>query len=847
MDTLYYIYGSVGHSQINAQINSGISLWCYRGWLGMSSYDPSASNNGRRLPFATAITCGTNDFDGSDVCETFLKTGSISTPKGCIGIIGMSSSNTHTKYNNIITGGAIQGLMRESIFNSGAVLNRSRLELYRNYPTDSATVANFCHYATLLGDPAVNLFTGTPDTLYVNNPSSLPVGTNTLTLSVRNEHGQAVEEAYVCLATGRGVLAGNWTDTYGQVTFNFTTTSAESLFVTASKHNCRPAINYTLITTSTRFVSPPSLNFVLDDDNNGESSGNGDGLANPGETIELAVPLKNWGTSTAMGVSAVLSVTDPFIATIGDNYEFYGDIVSGQTVLPADDFGFTVASYAPDGHVVQFTLTVTDNVPNTWVSAVPISLSNGNLEFFRYSLTGVGDGILDPGESCQMWLRLANIGTRSTADAIVGYLRTTDPALTITDSVGTFTASNPGGDCNNELDPFGVSATICTVPGDRIPMTIIFPLTYGFADTIPFILNIGTVASTTPTPPDSYGYRAFDNTDVTYGKRPTYSWVEIDDRYGGAGTPLSIIDNADEDDETVVVNLPFTFKYYGQNFTQISVCSNGWLAMGANQAVHETFRNWTIPGALGPSAMIAPFWDDLRVTYTGSGGRVYTYHDAANHRFIIQWSRVQKYGGSNPIETFQCILYQPGYPATPTGDGEILFQYNTCVNTYDVSTSNDFATAGIENLTETDGVLFNYFNIPAPGATSLTSGRAILFTTQRVPPTTPKTPTNLTSVLSGNDIRLRWNAVREDILNQPITVSQYKIYRDTTPYFAPGGGNYLGAASDTTYLDVGAVSGSNCFYVVQAYTGALSRDGDSTGEPATSSPSAISPTLKRER
>jgi len=832
IDTVYYIYESVTDSKITTSINDGVSVWNYRGYLYMEGYDESDIanlHNGRRLPYMVTITCGTNDFDYDSgqgaVCELLLKAGTTSSPKGVIAVIGTSSMGTHTRYNNCLTAGVMQGLLRENIHTTGGSLSRSKVELYVNYPVDSLDVANFCHYEAMLGDPAIDVFTDTPDTLFVNNPSSMSVGSNTLTLTV-TDGSQPVADAYVNLVKGSEVFMGDWTNSLGQVTFNFTATTAESLFVTASKHNFRPAIKYTLVTTSTRFVSPASSTFTLDDDSTGESLGDGNGLANPGETIELAVPLKNWGTSTATGVSAVLSSTDPFVVGIGDNSETYGDIASGATVLPPDDFNFTLAPYAPDGHVVQFTLTVTDNVPNTWVSAVPISLSNGNLEYIKLNLVGVGDGILDPGESGQMWVHLNNIGTRKTPTGAVAYLRSGDPAVLITDSVGTFLPSNPGGQCDNSADQWGISATTYAIPGERVPLTCIFPLTSGFADTIRFTLYIGTVATTTPTPPDSYGYWAFDNTDLSYAKHPTYSWVEIDSRYGGSGTALSLTDASDETDKTVVVNLPFTFKYYGQSFTQISVCSNGWLAMGADQVVHTFFRNWTIPGALGPEAMIAPFWDDLRVD--NSTGRVYSYNDAANHRFIIQWSRVYKYnGGTNPSQTFECILYQPGYPQTPTGDGEILFQYMTCTNTYDVGSSNDYATVGIENLDESDGVLFSYWNIAGPGAASMVSGRAILFTTQRVPPTTPKAPTNLTAVLSGNDIRLRWNGVREDILNQSITIGEYKVYRYTSPFFTPDGGNYLGSASDTTYLDVGAAGGSMYFYIVQAYmSGSLSPTGE---------------------
>jgi len=457
---------------------------------------------------------------------------------------------------------------------------------------------------------------------------------------------------------------------------------------------------------------------------------------------------------------------------------------------------------------------------------------------------GVGDGILDPGESGQIWLELTNAGTRETVAGTVGELRSGNAAVTITDNACTFSGSVPSGPCDNQADPFGISASDLAFPGERIPLCCVFPLADGFADTIWFNLYIGSVASNSPTPPDSYGYWAFDNTDVAYEKHPTYDWVEVDPRFGGSGTVLGITDNSDEDDTTVVVELPFTFQYYGQQFDQICVCSNGWIAMGADQVVHKTFRNWHIPGALGPSAMIAPFWDDLyRIRYDGSHGRIYVYNDTANHRFIIEWSRVLKYNDiSDPTEIFECILCEPGYPATPTGDGEILFQYHTCSNVEDVldaddgwPTSNDYATVGIENLDETDGVLYSYWNQTdpdIPGAASMTSERAILFTTQKAPMSYPKAPTHLTAVRSGNMIELRWNAVHEDIYGNPVVVDEYKVYRDTSPFFTPDGSTYVGSASDTTYQDVGATGDGKYFYVVQACLSGSHSSSGSTDQDA---------------
>ena len=46
------------------------------------------------------------------------------------------------------------------------------------------------------------------------------------------------------------------------------------------------------------------------------------------------------------------------------------------------------------------------------------------------------------------------------------------------------------------------------------------------------------------------------------------------------------------------VNLPFTFQFYGRQYTQASITSNGFIAFGATQ--NADWRNWRLPGAEGP-------------------------------------------------------------------------------------------------------------------------------------------------------------------------------------------------------------------------------------------------------
>ncbi len=96
---------------------------------------------------------------------------------------------------------------------------------------------------------------------------------------------------------------------------------------------------------------------TIDDDTSGESNGNGDGIINPGETIELYVSLTNLSTYTAISVTAVLTTTDPYVsAFLGDDSSAYPDIPGGGTGQNVDDWDFVVDPTTPDGHVITFYL-----------------------------------------------------------------------------------------------------------------------------------------------------------------------------------------------------------------------------------------------------------------------------------------------------------------------------------------------------------------------------------------------------------------------------------------------------------------------------------------------------------
>ncbi len=175
--------------------------------------------------------------------------------------------------------------------------------------------------------------------------------------------------------------------------------------------------------------------------------------------------------------------------------------------------------------------------------------------------------------------------------------------------------------------------------------------------------------------PDAYGYTWKDSNEAGV----TYNWIDI----SATGTIIS-----EGDDTSEAMTLPFTFSFYGEEYTSLNVSSNGFLSFTSTSSVYS---NQTIPNSADPNAIIAPFWDDLK-PYGTIWGNVY-YQNFSTYS-VIQWENVSHFSSSQPTdnETFQVILYN---------NGDIKYQYQTVEN-------NTSCTVGIENQAGDDGLLINY-------------------------------------------------------------------------------------------------------------------------------------------
>ncbi len=105
---------------------------------------------------------------------------------------------------------------------------------------------------------------------------------------------------------------------------------------------------------------------------------------------------------------------------------------------------------------------------------------------------------------------------------------------------------------------------------------------------------------------------------------------------------------------TSAIPIGFTFNYCCNNFTTVSVSSNGWLSF--NSTTSSTLTNNLTSNTIGN--VVAPLWDDEQV-YTGGTVSYTTTGTSPNRIFTVQWSTMEwDYSASGDVISFQAKLYE---------------------------------------------------------------------------------------------------------------------------------------------------------------------------------------------
>lgn len=735
IDTVHndYYGNNLSPAIVTNYVNQGVGIVNYRGyghryqWVGPEFGVSQIMNdltNFNAWPVVTSIVCGGGDFGSSqfDPCfgEAWLRAASGPTPKGAVAFIGPSELDTHTKWNNCIDLGIYQGLLRENIHAIGALMMRGKLELWTQFPNEREEdwsiggaghcVPHYFHSYNLLGDPAMSVRTREPLELVLDAPEQLAAGPRQMAVRVTAaETGLPVAGAHVYFyqeANQTGRLAV--TDGNGQAWLDLGLLGEGAYLLTVHGDNLYPVQQAVTVGNQPSALSLSGITV----------SDQGDGLPNPGESFSLVLDVYEAGTEGLAGaVDVTLVSQDPRLVLTADTAPLAPPAPGGTSQLAG--FGLTLEQGVPDGTVLPLDIWV----DGTWLARTGLQVVAAN-----YSVSGVTalEGDAQPGASLVFELELQQLGQFSGPAGSVR-LHAVDGGVDLQDEWGTLPALDQ--DSFGTAGPFAVAFSPDMLPGTEVAFELEYLADNGVVlDRKPWSLTVGHAGPGDPQGPDGAGYVIYDSGDTEHDLAPVYEWTDI----SGVGTGLDMRDeqesweNGGIDGSSRLVDLPFMYTFYGQTWATLTVNSNGWVAMGDHTDFYSG-HNTTMPAAQGPPGMIAVFWMDL-INYQGNEfGDVYTWHDATNGRFIIQWHNLRPAEGFT-YQQFQLVLLDPAVWPNDQGQGEMLMYYNTISPTM----GENAVTVGLENYTANGGLTYVFNNdYPAMNMT-LANGTALFVTTAPV-------------------------------------------------------------------------------------------------------------------
>lgn len=718
------LYNGQLEGPFNTALNQGSSYVCMRDELTGSGWniDSIANlNNGWMLPFTTMVTCISGTMSIESIAEEFAKAGTSSNPKGGIAVIGTSTATTSTCFNNAMTGGAFYGIFMDNIYTPGGALLRGKLNIYEQYPQNPNNHVNrWLHCNNLFGDPSIDLWTGVPQAMNVFCEEEFTYGANNWQVYILDENGAPLDGALVTVRGGEYYQTG-FTDVSGMYYLDQSGMElGEEYEVTITCHNKIPFLEEFEVVEADLCLGIEEI--ILND------SGN-DGIANPGEEISIGVVVYNYGNLDAEQVTLEL-VTDCRQVELICDETVLGSIISGETI-ENNELLLEVAGSALGGITAHLLLKLHCE-GETWTVPLELDIVGVNLNINSFTVSDE-NGLLEPGETAECYFDLENLGGL-TATGIEGELYCRDNRLMINISQSVFGDIQPGEVAGNSNDSFQITAGSEIIPGTQILLWLHLSSGSGYDQELMYILEIGAVSVTDPLGPDDYGYWCYDDEDSGYEACPEYEWIDIE----GIGTLLDL-EATSEDVAITDVNIPaeFNFVFYGMDYDLITVSTSGWISPGGSDVT--SFTNWIIPGPMGPSPLIAAFWDDL---YTQEDSEILVHYNEFEHYYIIEWLRMYN-ENDNELETFEVIIYDAEHYPTVTGDSEIKIQYqiynNVNIGIYDWSASNhgQYCTIGLEDASSTYGLQYTYNNEYPVSARALDDESAILFTTGSLPENMP--------------------------------------------------------------------------------------------------------------
>lgn len=440
--------GSPAASTLTAVIENGCSLINYTGHgahnlIVTGSYTNTQINqlqNNGYYPYFIIVGCCTGDYDDDDASgdtfgEAWIKSTNANSPTGGI---GGAFSSVYQSWAPPMEG---QDEMVKIITETAAINTR---HTFGSIHTHGCAGMNDVYGADgdemtdtwiLMGDATVQLRTAFPTQITASHPTSAFFGVTSITVACNTE------DAWICL-TMNGEIIATGLVAGGQAVLNFApVTGPGSILVTATSFNTIPYQGYIELVPA----NGPFLVGVLNGIN--DAQGNGNGLADVTETIQLNADAENIGIEVASAVTATVTCANTFVVIDVANHT-YGDVAAGSTISGPGAFTFHTTPGIADQTPVTFVVTYVDALGNTWTSNMIVVIQapkfacSGGMTITE--VNGNGNGRLDSGETIQLVVPVTNSGHAPTPISVNASMSTNSPYVSFVNATADLGVVQPG-------------------------------------------------------------------------------------------------------------------------------------------------------------------------------------------------------------------------------------------------------------------------------------------------------------------------------------------------------------------------------------------------------------------
>ncbi|MEA1973374.1 MAG: C25 family cysteine peptidase, partial [Candidatus Cloacimonadota bacterium] len=286
---------------------------------------------------------------------------------------------------------------------------------------NSSSANYYWEIYSVMGDPSISAYLGVPNENNASYETTTLIGMNSFEITDATPYS-------LCAISDSNddLVATAITDETGGASLNISSLiTPQDLSLVITAQNTQPVFEtIELIPNEGAYVVVE--NFVVADEN---------GVADFGETVSLDIDFSNVGSENATNLTASIYADDDEYFTIIENTIDIIDIDSESIINVENAFAIELSNRIPNNYPLSLNLEVTDDADNVWNSLIDFTAAAPKLEISLDEIddsSGNNNGLLDPGETVQLLVSIANTGN-SIAENVTTYLNITDENITITE------------------------------------------------------------------------------------------------------------------------------------------------------------------------------------------------------------------------------------------------------------------------------------------------------------------------------------------------------------------------------------------------------------------------------